>query len=127
EPTAGGDRPGSPAIADPLVRDRDVVDHCRGHAMTLPLEIVTGKTAAFAETFIVDADSHWCEPPDLYTSIAPEKYKDRVPRVEEIDGEPMWVMDGHPLGRHSAGGVIGRDGKKEEADIALFQWGHEMV
>ena len=88
---------------------------------------MTGKTSAFANTFVVDADSHWSEPADLFTSIAPAKYKHRVPRVEEVDGEQMWVMDGHPIGRFSAGGVIGRDGKKEEADIALFQWPHDMI
>ncbi len=88
---------------------------------------MTGKTAAFADSFIVDADSHWSEPADLFTSIAPKKYKDRVPHVEEVDGEATWVMDGHPIGRYSAGGVIGRDGSKEEADIALFQWEHDKI
>lgn len=78
-------------------------------------------------SFVVDADSHWCEQPDLFTSIAPEKYKDRVPRVEVVDGTPAWVMDGHPIGRFSAGGVIGRDGKKEEADTALHHWTHEQI
>jgi predicted TIM-barrel fold metal-dependent hydrolase len=77
--------------------------------------------------FIVDADSHWCEQPDWFTSLAPPEYKDRVPRVEEIDGSPTWVFDGHPLGRYSAGGVIARDGSKEEADIALHQWSHEQI
>lgn len=77
--------------------------------------------------FVVDADSHWCEPPDLFTSIAPPEYRDRVPRVEEVDGQPMWVMDGHPIGRFSAGGVVGRDGRKEAADIALHHWPHEML
>jgi uncharacterized protein len=42
--------------------------------------------------------------------------------VEEVDGEPMWVFDGHPVGRFSAGGVIARDGSKEAADIALNHW-----
>ena len=41
----------------------------------------------FADAFVVDADSHWSEPPDLFTSMAPPEFKDRVPRVEEIDGE----------------------------------------
>ncbi len=77
--------------------------------------------------FIVDADSHWCEPPDLFTKMAPAEYKDRVPHVEVVDGERMWVFDGHPMGRFSAGGVIDRDGVKEEANIALFEWEHEMI
>ena len=32
------------------------------------------------------------------------QYKDRVPRVEEVDGEQTWVFDGHPIGRFSAAG-----------------------
>jgi uncharacterized protein len=71
---------------------------------------------------VIDADSHWSEPADLFTSRAPEKYKDRVPRVETIDGQPTWVFDGEPVGIYSAAGVIGRDGKKESAHKALFEW-----
>jgi uncharacterized protein len=72
--------------------------------------------------YVFDSDSHWCERPDLFTSRAPAAVRDRVPRVEEVDGEPMWVFDGHPVGRFSAGGVIARDGSKEAADIALNHW-----
>jgi predicted TIM-barrel fold metal-dependent hydrolase len=74
------------------------------------------------ELFVVDADSHWSEPADLFTKRAPERYRDRVPRVEEVDGQPMWVFDGHVIGRFSAAGVIGRDGRKESAHKALFEW-----
>jgi predicted TIM-barrel fold metal-dependent hydrolase len=72
--------------------------------------------------YIVDADSHWSEPPDLFTSRAPAAYVDRVPRVEAVDGALHWVMDGHVVGRYSAAGVIGRDGVKEQAEKALFEW-----
>ena len=72
--------------------------------------------------FVVDADSHWSEPPDLFTSRAPAKYRDRVPHVEQIDGDPTWVFDGHPLGMARAGAVIGRDGKKADSATALDGW-----
>ncbi len=77
--------------------------------------------------FVVDADSHWSEPADLFTSRAPAAIRDRVPRVEEVDGQPMWVFDGHPIGRFSAAGVIGRDGHKESAHRALMEWSHDEV
>jgi predicted TIM-barrel fold metal-dependent hydrolase len=77
--------------------------------------------------FVVDADSHWSEPPDLFTRRAPAKFRDRVPRVEEVDGEQMWVFDGQPVGRFGAAGVIGRDGKKESAHRALMEWSHDKV
>ena len=79
------------------------------------------------DTLVIDADSHWSEPPDLFTKLAPPEYKDRVPRVEEVDGQKMWVFDGHPVGRFSAAGVIDRDGRKESSDLALNHWDHEKV
>jgi len=77
--------------------------------------------------FVFDADSHWCERPDLFTSRAPAAVKDRVPRVEDVDGQLMWVFDGHPVGQFSAGGVVARDGSKESADIALHHWTFDQV
>ncbi len=84
-------------------------------------------TSMLKDMLIVDADSHWCEPPDLFTRRAPAAFVDRVPRVEEVGGEFQWVFDGHPIGRFSAGGVIGRDGSKEEAHRALMEWSHDEV
>jgi predicted TIM-barrel fold metal-dependent hydrolase len=77
--------------------------------------------------FIVDADSHWSETEDLFTSRAPAAYRDRLPHVEVVDGERTWIFDGQPMGRYSSGGVIGRDGHKEEAQRALFEWSIEDI
>jgi len=79
------------------------------------------------DVFVFDADSHWSEPADLFTSRAPAAYRNRVPHVEEVDGQPTWVFDGQVLGRHSAAGVIARDGHKEEAEKALFEWAFDEV
>ncbi|HZP28194.1 MAG TPA: amidohydrolase, partial [Acidimicrobiia bacterium] len=79
------------------------------------------------ETLIIDADSHWTEPHDLFTRAAPPAYRDRVPRVETIDGQPKWVFDGHELGMATAAGVIGRDGHKESADLALHHWTIDQI
>jgi predicted TIM-barrel fold metal-dependent hydrolase len=77
--------------------------------------------------YVVDADSHWSEPADLFTSRAPASVRDRVPHVEERDGERMWIFDGHPMGRFTAGAVIGRDGLKEESAVALDSWTTDEV
>jgi uncharacterized protein len=79
-------------------------------------------SGALRDYFIVDADSHWSEPPDLFSSRAPAAMRDRLPRVEEVGGVPSWVFDGHVIGRFSAAGVIGRDGHKESANRALHEW-----
>ena len=78
-------------------------------------------------SFVVDADSHWCEPEDLFTSRAPAHLKDKVPQVQVVEGERSWVFGGEVMGRYSAGGVIDRDGRKESAQKALFEWEHEMI
>ena len=43
---------------------------------------------------VIDIDSHYTEPRDLWTSRAPAKYRDRVPRVVAgEDGREHWVVD----------------------------------
>jgi predicted TIM-barrel fold metal-dependent hydrolase len=61
---------------------------------------------------VVDADTHFTEPPDLWTKRAPKGYEDRVLHVEERDGQPTWVVDGVELGFARGGGVVGNQGEK---------------
>ncbi len=79
-------------------------------------------TSSLSELFVVDADSHWSEPADLFTRLAPANMKDRVPHHEVIDGQRMWVMDGETIGQAAAGAVIGADGKKAKAVESLSVW-----
>lgn len=79
-------------------------------------------TSTLEDLFVVDADSHWSEPGDLFTRLAPPSLKDRVPHHEVVDGQRMWVMDGVPIGRAIAGAVIGADGKKAKAIESLQVW-----
>jgi predicted TIM-barrel fold metal-dependent hydrolase len=76
---------------------------------------------------IVDADTHLIETADLWTSRAPASLQDRVPRVEEVDGKPTWIMEGNVLSTAFVGGVIRSDGAKIPTDIAYSQWGFEDV
>ena len=41
-----------------------------------------------------------------------ERHEDRVPRVEEVDGRPMWLLDGEPFSFAGGGAVIDREGGK---------------
>jgi predicted TIM-barrel fold metal-dependent hydrolase len=79
-------------------------------------------SSTLSELFVVDADSHWSEPADLFTRLAPTELKDRVPHHEVIDGERVWVMDGVPIGQAKAGAVIGADGRKAPAAESLSVW-----
>jgi predicted TIM-barrel fold metal-dependent hydrolase len=71
---------------------------------------------------VIDADTHLVEVGDLWTSRAPASVRDRVPHVEEVDGEPTWVMEGTPLGPAFRGSVIARDGTKTDTVVARAEF-----
>ena len=76
---------------------------------------------------VIDADTHFTEPPDLWTSRAPAAYKDRVLHIEQRNGVPTWVVDGVELGFAKGGGVVDHDGGKipflDSADKGM-DWVH---
>ena len=41
---------------------------------------------------IIDGDSHFAEPGDLWTSRAPAKYKDRVPQMKRVNDTVAWFL-----------------------------------
>jgi predicted TIM-barrel fold metal-dependent hydrolase len=62
---------------------------------------------------IIDTDTHWSEPHDLWTSLAPPKYKELVPQMREHNGRRKWVVNGDiPLAGDSAASAILPDGEK---------------
>src|ERR1700754_3366742 len=62
---------------------------------------------------IIDVDTHLSEPADLWTSRAPARYRDLVPRQKDVDGRTRWVVgDDIDLGGTGASSVIDRDGGK---------------
>jgi predicted TIM-barrel fold metal-dependent hydrolase len=84
--------------------------------MALPLDVK-----------VIDTDTHMTERHDLWTSRAPAQWRDRVPRVERVDGAATWVVDGEVLGRAGAGGVIDRDGVKGRSFEGLYEWEIEQA
>jgi uncharacterized protein len=72
------------------------------------------------DLLVVDADTHLTEPWDLWTSRAPSKFGDRVPRVQKVDGNDTWVFDGTELGPALAGGCVGKDGRKVHGVAEMF-------
>ena len=45
-----------------------------------------------ATQLIIDADSHITEPPDVWTSRVPAKYREDVPRVVRRGTADSWVL-----------------------------------
>ena len=69
--------------------------------------------SAIADVKIIDTDTHWSEPPDLWTSRAPSKYADRVPQLTEKEGKLRWWFDGDiAIGTSIASSVIDTEGEK---------------
>ena len=70
---------------------------------------------------VIDVDAHITEPADLWTSRAPEAYRDRVPRVVEVDGLPRWSLDGILIGRALGGSVI-KKGRVKTPGVEFMTW-----
>jgi uncharacterized protein len=69
---------------------------------------------------VIDVDSHWTEPRDLWLSRAPAKLKDRALRVRKNDaGVEQWVVeDGEVMGQVGYASIR-PDGTKTMARIAF--------
>jgi predicted TIM-barrel fold metal-dependent hydrolase len=71
-------------------------------------------TKAKTSLKVIDADTHYTEPHDLWTSRAPAKWRDRVPQVKELNGVMSWVIDGDKsigTGAHPNSAIL-KDGSK---------------
>ena len=79
---------------------------------------------AFADLQVIDADTHFTEPHDLWTSRAPEGLAERLPRVVDLDGHPTWTVGATTLGRAMASSVIDRDGNRCRGSSVLG-WGFD--
>jgi predicted TIM-barrel fold metal-dependent hydrolase len=72
---------------------------------------IKGLAPIFEGIKIVDCDTHFCEPPDLFTSRAPAKYKDKVPVLRRVDGFDRWYLGDRNFGT-PGGNVIDKEGNK---------------
>jgi len=60
---------------------------------------------------IVDCDSHFTEPPDLWSSRVPKSLADRVPVQTTVDGRTYWFLNGESWA--SVGGNTIEKGRKK--------------
>ncbi|MDA3038700.1 MAG: amidohydrolase family protein, partial [Actinomycetota bacterium] len=83
--------------------------------------------SAVAGLKVIDTDTHWSEPYDLWTSRAPRAYVDRVPQMAEKQGRRRWWFDGDiPIGLPIASSVIDPQGDKITG-TAFFELDNDMV
>lgn len=68
---------------------------------------------AFAGIKVIDADTHFTEPFDLWTSRVGAEWADRVPQVRDLDGTPTWFLEGRPFGVAQPAACILANGEKQ--------------
>jgi uncharacterized protein len=82
---------------------------------------------ALAGIKVIDVDTHFTEPHDLWTSRAPAKWKERVPQVKIVDGKRQWIIDGdRPMSVANPSSVVKPDGAKARG-IEFLKWEIEEV
>ncbi|MFM5930015.1 MAG: amidohydrolase family protein [Novosphingobium sp.] len=70
---------------------------------------------------IVDADTHFTEPADLWTANAPAGLKDKMPHVEQVNGADKWVCMGRDFGS-LGGNVIDKNKNKLLGKLAFRRY-----
>jgi predicted TIM-barrel fold metal-dependent hydrolase len=70
-----------------------------------------GVDALFEGIKIVDCDTHFTEPKDLWTANAPAGLKEKMPHVRRIDGADQWYVGDKHFGS-IGGNVIAKDKNK---------------
>jgi predicted TIM-barrel fold metal-dependent hydrolase len=71
---------------------------------------------------LIDTDTHWSEPHDLWTSRVPASQRELVPHVKVVDGQERWVADKDvDIGPAMPLSVIRKDGSKA-IGLEWFQW-----
>jgi predicted TIM-barrel fold metal-dependent hydrolase len=72
---------------------------------------------------VIDTDTHYSEPPDLWVSRVPDSYKERVPHQVSTGNGYAWMVNGDDVlsPRAGAGSVIRKDGTK----VTLWDWNIE--
>jgi len=67
-------------------------------------------TDLFDRVDVIDVDTHLTEPPDTWTARVPASLRERVPHVERIDGNDVWMAAGERLGHPGYYSMAGHDG-----------------
>ena len=70
---------------------------------------------------VIDVDTHLSEPEDLWTSRAPAKFRDRVPQMTMVDGEPIWIIDGKHKIAAGSSSTFYKDGRPADG-LEYVSW-----
>jgi predicted TIM-barrel fold metal-dependent hydrolase len=86
------------------------------------------RAALFRDVRIIDCDSHFTEPPELWTSRAPEHLVNRMPILRTIDGITAWYLDGQLWAGIGGNTIqIGSDGHPHKVLGSLYVQPYELI
>lgn len=86
---------------------------------TTPTPTLAPLKAVVGDARVVDCDTHYTEPPDLWTSRAPAAYKDKVPYMKTVDGQSLWFVEGDKPWGMVGTTVVGKGGVKFRGKLSL--------
>jgi len=68
---------------------------------------------------VIDCDTHYTEPPDLWTSRAPATMKDKMPYMKTVNGQSLWFIEGDkPFGMVGTT-VVNHEGQKIRGKLSI--------
>jgi len=67
-------------------------------------------TDLFDRFDVIDVDTHLTEPPDVWTARVPAAMHERVPHIERVEGQDVWMAEGQRLGTPGHYSMAGFDG-----------------
>ncbi|MCL0101515.1 amidohydrolase [Dehalococcoidia bacterium] len=76
------------------------------------------------EIGLIDTDQHILEPPDLWQARVPKRFKDRAPKMAQLEKGDAWIIEGAPdpitFGHNALGGTLG--GLTPEGRSEWIRW-----
>jgi predicted TIM-barrel fold metal-dependent hydrolase len=68
---------------------------------------------------VIDCDTHYTEPPDLWRDRAPAGYRDRMPYMKTVNGQSLWFIEGdQPFGMVGTT-VVDSAGNKQRGKLSI--------
>ena len=86
--------------------------------MTMP-SVEAPLKAVVGDSLVIDCDTHYTEPPDLWTSRAPAKYKDKMPYMKNVNGQSLWFVEGEKPWGMVGTTVVGTGGVKFRGKLSI--------
>jgi predicted TIM-barrel fold metal-dependent hydrolase len=87
--------------------------------MTTMTETPTSLKEVVGDAKVIDNDTHYTEPPDLWSSRAPAKFKDKMPYMKTVNGQSLWFVEGDKPWGMVGTTVVGTGGEKVRGKLSL--------